>query len=43
MQVHICLAAGELVEGMNISTHYTKTVQRKQNKREKEEEGMPKK
>jgi hypothetical protein len=35
-QVHICVAAGELVEDMNISTHYTKTVQRKQG-------GMPKK
>jgi len=39
MQVHICVAAGELVEDINISTHYTKTVQRKQNKRENKEEG----
>jgi len=42
MQVHICVPAGELVEDMNILTHYTKTVQRKQNKRENEEEGCPK-
>jgi hypothetical protein len=43
MQVHVCVAAGQLVEDMNISKHYTKRVQRKQKKREKEEEGMPKK
>jgi hypothetical protein len=43
MQVHMCVTAGELVEDMNITTHYKKTVGRKQNKREKEEVGMPKK
>jgi len=29
MQAHICVAAGELVEDMNTSTHYTKTIGRK--------------
>jgi uncharacterized membrane-anchored protein YhcB (DUF1043 family) len=43
MQVHMCVAAGELMEDMNTSTHYTKTVGRQQNKRKKEEKGMPKK
>jgi hypothetical protein len=40
--VHICVAAGELVEDMNISTHYTKQYKENRTKERRKRWGCPK-